>query len=219
MADDSKDDAKTQNRAYFQKAYRTGEHGWPIEDPSPYVVRFLEQIRQEAPGGRVLDLGCGEGRHAIAAARMGFEVTGMDFEPLALKRARYQAERAGTPNITFRKGDALDLPYRSPRFDAIIDYGCLHHQRKTDWPTYRTGLLRALKAGGFYAVSVFSPEFHLFRDSSRVWHVDDGVYRRCFRPADLMAFAGKRFEIQDLEEERNGDRGFWHALMRRTDAA
>ena len=60
--------AEEANRRYFQEAYRTGEHGWAANEPSPYAVRFLKKLRRRVTGGTLLDVGCGEGRHAIAAA-------------------------------------------------------------------------------------------------------------------------------------------------------
>jgi SAM-dependent methyltransferase len=83
------------NRGYFREAYRTGRHGWGSEAPSPYAVKFLVRLKRAVPGGRLLDIGCGEGRHAIAAARLGFAVTAVDYEPLAIERARRWAEERG----------------------------------------------------------------------------------------------------------------------------
>ena len=97
------------NKRYFREAYRSGKHGWEAK-PSPYVLRFLYRLRGELPGAALLDVGCGEGRHAIAAARRGFRVTGADFEPLALARARAAAREAGAA-VRLVKADALALPF------------------------------------------------------------------------------------------------------------
>ena len=201
------------NRRYFREAYRTGEHRWPVTEPSPEVVRALERLKHEMPGGRLLDLGCGEGRHAIAAAELGFRVTGIDFEPLALRRARDQARRAGVKGILFRRADVLCLPFRNDSFDVVIDYGCLHHQRKSDWPAYLSGLLRVLAPRGDYVLTVFSPRFSLFLGSRRPWHRAYGSYRRAFTRRDLLGLFGRDFEFLDLTEDRA--RGFWHALLQR----
>ena len=72
------------NQKYFREAYRIGEHGWAVHEPSPYAVRYLERLKGAIPGGTLLDVGCGEGRHAFAASRLGFSVTAIDYEPLAL---------------------------------------------------------------------------------------------------------------------------------------
>jgi len=203
------------NRRYFRQAYRTGRHGWAAVVPSPYATAFLKRLRRLAPGGRLLDVGCGEGRHAIAAAKLGFRVTAIDYEPLALKRARRFARAKQATDIRFREADVLCLPFADSCFDIILDYGCLHHQRKSDWPAYRAGILRILKPRGFYVLSVFSPRFFLFRGRRRPWHIAQGAYRRCFTRGDILALFGSSFDILELAEEKGDERGFWHALMRR----
>lgn len=203
--------AEKANRRYFRRAYGSGVHGWAADDPSPHAVAFLQRLARLLPGGRLLDVGCGEGRHAIAAARLGFRVTAVDYEPLALKRAKRFARKRGVAGIRFRGADALDLPFPAAAFDVVLDYGCLHHQRKADWPRYRGGIVRVLKPRGFYVLSVFGPGFALFHGSRRCWHIALGAYRRYFRRQDLTGLFGGAFEIVELRHEKQ--RSFWHALM------
>ena len=203
------------NRRYFQRAYRTGEHGWAVEDPCPYAVGYLKQLNRVAPGGELLDVGCGEGRHSFAAARLGFKVTAVDYEPLALKCARRLAKAKHIARVVFRKADVFCLPFSDSRFDIILDYGCLHHQRKTDWPRYRASILRVLKPRGHYVLSVFSPKFRLFLGSRRSWHVAYGAYRRCFTAKEIEGLFTRDFDLLEMVEEREKDRGFWHVLMKR----
>ena len=207
--------ARQANRRYFRRAYRTGEHGWGTDEPSAYAVQYLKRLKRNVPGASLLDVGCGEGRHAIAAARLGFKVTAVDFEPLALKRARRFARDAGAKGIVFRLADVLRLPFGEDSFDIVLDYGCLHHQRKSDWPAYKRSLLRVLRPGGFYVLCVFSPRFRLFQGRRRSWHVAQGAYRRCFTPAEVRALFARDFEILELKEEKGQGRGFWQVLMRR----
>jgi 2-polyprenyl-3-methyl-5-hydroxy-6-metoxy-1,4-benzoquinol methylase len=61
------------NRYYFRQAYRTGQHGWEVTKPSPYALKSLRFVKCKIPGGRLLDIGCGEGRHSIAAAEAVYE--------------------------------------------------------------------------------------------------------------------------------------------------
>lgn len=207
--------AEEANRRYFRRAYRTGRHGWAVEEPSPHAVRRLRRLRGRVPGGRLLDLGCGEGRHAIAAARMGFRVTAVDYEPLALQRARRIAGCKDAGRIRFVCGNAFALPFEDAAFDVLLDYGCLHHQRKADWPDYLRSVTRVLRPEGYFVLSVFSPRFRFFSDSDRRWHIARGAYRRCFTPEDLCELFGADFDFLHLEEERGEGRGFWHCLLRR----
>jgi SAM-dependent methyltransferase len=203
------------NRQYFRQAYRTGQHGWEVERPSPYAVRFLKRLKRLVPGGRLLDVGCGEGRHAIAAAKLGFKVTAIDYEPLALKRARLFSRGRHATGIKYRKASVFRLPFPASCFDIVLDYGCLHHQKKSDWPAYRVGILRVLKPNGFYVLSVFAPDFFLFHGSRRPWHIAEGAYRRYFTRSEIEGLFGGDFEILELKKEGTGQQGFWHILMRR----
>ena len=207
--------ARRANRRYFRQAYRSGQHGWEVEEPSPYAVDFLRRLKRLVPGARLLDVGCGEGRHAIAAARMDFKVTAIDYEPLALRRARQFAQRRRAQGMTFRKANVLRLSFPESCFDIVLDYGCLHHQKKSDWSAYKDNIVRVLRPRGFYVLSVFSREFPLFHGSRRPWHIAQGAYRRYFMRRDILELFGREFEILELVEEKGKHAGFWHALMRR----
>jgi len=203
------------NRKYFQEAYRTGKHGWEVEDPSPYAVKFLTRLRRIIPKGRLLDVGCGEGRHAIMASRLGFRVTAVDYEPLALARAQRSAKEKGTSGMVFRTANVLHLPVPATAFDVVLDYGCLHHQKKADWPAYKASVLRVLSPRGFFILSVFSPKFPLFHGSRKNWHIAKGAYRRYFTRGDILGLFSREFEALEMIEENGGQHGFWHVLFRR----
>jgi SAM-dependent methyltransferase len=203
------------NRRYFREAYRTGVHGWNPEEPDPHTVAFLERVREQVARGSLLDVGCGEGRHCVAARRIGLRVTGIDREPLALERARAYARACRVADILFRKADVFSLPFPPSCFDVVLDYGCLHHQKKAAWAAYRESILRVLKPTGFFMLSVFSPRFRLFRGASRPWHIAHGAYRRCFTPMEIVRLFKEHFRILEIQEEHGEGRGFWHVLMRR----
>ena len=84
-------------------------------------VKFLERALDLSPGMSVLDLGCGQGRHAIPLAERGYRVTGLDLSPVMLQRARrFADERAVEVRWVERRMEELgDL---GP-FDACI---CLY---------------------------------------------------------------------------------------------
>lgn len=211
--------AYEENRRYFRQAYESGRHGWAAVEPSPYVARNLTHVTRlggGASGARLLDLGCGEGRHSLLAAKMGFFVVGVDYELLAVVRAQDQARPPDLkPLLHFLVGDLYALPFRPCSFDALLDYGCLHHQRRADWPYYLAAVENVLKPGGYLLLSVFSTAFESFGPQKRSWHLAHGAYRRFFTAQDLHALFDGHFDFLSLEEEREDKRGFWHALLRR----
>ncbi len=78
--------------------------------------------------GRAIDLGCGTGANVRYLARHGFEATGVDFSPVALRIARKRARADGTPAaVRFLEGDltAGEIPGVAGPFDLLVDYGTL----------------------------------------------------------------------------------------------
>ncbi len=206
--------AQEANRRYFREAYRTGEHGWEVESPCPYALEFLKKLRRQIPAPKLLDIGCGEGRHCIAASRLGYKVMGIDYESLALRRAARLSTEQAARSIRYRRANVFALPFADASFDVILDYGCLHHQRKADWSRYLHSILRILRPKGFYILSVFSHEFRLFGRTRRNWHIANGAYRRCFTRREICVLFEPYFEFVDMfHEPRPG--GFWHVLMKR----
>lgn len=72
------------------------------------------------PPARVLDVGCGTGRHAVALARRGFSVTGVDRSPRMVAAARAKARRSRAGRARFILADAARLPLRSGAFDVAL---------------------------------------------------------------------------------------------------
>jgi SAM-dependent methyltransferase len=70
-------------------------------------------------GREVLDVGCGDGAYALAAARAGARVTGLDRSAAALAAAGAEAEDEGLA-VDLQVGDATDLPFPAARFDVVL---------------------------------------------------------------------------------------------------
>jgi ubiquinone/menaquinone biosynthesis C-methylase UbiE len=86
------------------------------------IVPMAEHLAEAAglrPGDRVLDVATGSGNAAVAAARYGCEVIGVDYVPGLLERARARAAAEGL-EITFAEGDAEELAYPDASFDAVL---------------------------------------------------------------------------------------------------
>ena len=118
------------------------------------------------PGDRVLDACCGTGDLAIACARAGGVVTGLDFSERMLDRAR----RKG-PGLEWVHGDALALPFEDTAFDAAtVGFGV---RNLDDLEGGLRELARVLKPGGRLAVLEITRPRGLLRPFFRFWF--DGV--------------------------------------------
>ena len=97
------------------------------------------------PGDRVLDACCGTGDLAVAAEREGGVVTGLDFSPRMLERARRKAD-----TIDWIEGDLLELPFDDGSFDAAtVGFGI---RNVADLERALAELRRVLRPGGRLAI-------------------------------------------------------------------
>ncbi|MEM7245098.1 MAG: class I SAM-dependent methyltransferase [Acidobacteriota bacterium] len=155
----------TADDSLFDRQYRElrsgGRKGWADDT-------LLERAQQrtaavlawdEVPrGGRLLDLGCGEGRKALWLARRGWEVTGVDLSPTAIAWARENAESAGLP-VDFRVGSVLDLAgLADDSFDLVHDGNCAHCIVGDDRAALLASVRRVLSQGGVFLLNAMSGE-------------------------------------------------------------
>jgi len=94
---------------------------------------------------RVLDVGCGDGAYALAAARQGAHVVGVDASPCMIEAARARAHELGL-DVRFERADAAGLPFEADRFDLVLAVTVLCFV--PDAPGAMRELARVLAPGG-----------------------------------------------------------------------
>ncbi len=114
---------------------------WDELDTAAYLTESTKLLDERLPGcnlqdlvvgQRVLDLGCGSGRHTIAMAQAGAaEAHGVDLGAASLNRARQIAADAAITNVHFHEGSAHNLPFEDESFDFVLSNGVLHHTGDT----------------------------------------------------------------------------------------
>src|SRR5438045_6610553 len=83
--------------------YRLGFTPWDSGVPPPELIEVIEGARR-LPAGRALDIGCGTGTTTVYMASKGWQVTGVDFVPRAIRAAGAKAAAARLP-VAFLVGD------------------------------------------------------------------------------------------------------------------
>jgi SAM-dependent methyltransferase len=144
------------------------------------------------PGNRVLDAGCGTGRHVCEAFRTGgVDVVGIDLKWEDLCKAATtlylmrEAEGGGPGRCLISRADVTTLPFRDEVFDAVICSEVLEHL--ADNRAAIGELVRVLKPGGNLVVSVprFLPE-RICWALSEAYHHEPGGHIRIYRKKELQ---------------------------------
>lgn len=118
----------------------------------PELAELVESGRI-APG-RAIDLGCGVGSEAIYLARNGFDVTGVDFSPTAIKLARDKAHDAGV-EVAFFEDDLTNLRHVDGTFDLVVDIGGLHSLTQEERDLYINNMLPLTHSSSRYLLMGF----------------------------------------------------------------
>lgn len=164
---------------------------------------FLFEALGLAPGSRLLDVGCGPGRHSIEFARRGAGVVGIDLSPDFLSVARSKASQAQV-SVSFFEMDAHDLVF-DDEFDAVISLCEGAFGLGLDDLSILRGMARAAKPGGRLAVGApnlfyvlrhlsgsgeFDPVRMVFKETAAVKGSDENerdfeMWNSCYTPREL----------------------------------
>jgi len=151
----------------FKKEY-SYTHPKPSVNTTAREVGWIEESLNVAKGGRLLDLACGAGRHAIPLTERGYELVGLDLSIYLLQQGLIQAQEQDL-KVQFVHGDMRDLSFEQV-FDGIYcldtsfgyfsdleNFGVLH------------GIHRALKRGGHFLLDVINRDHAIQELPRRNW--------------------------------------------------
>ena len=152
---------------------------------------FIEREIGADKSKRILDIGCGTGRHALELARRGYAVVGVDLSDSQLARARQKAAEQGV-QVDFRRGDARELPFRAEFDLAIMLCEGAFPLMETDEMNFQIlqGAAHALRPGGklvFTTLNGLFPLFHSVKDFLAQGAVE-GNAQTTASSFDLMTF-------------------------------
>jgi ubiquinone/menaquinone biosynthesis C-methylase UbiE len=137
-----------------QQGWVTGDFGI-IARTMVLVGELLCEAVDLRPGQQVLDVATGTGNTALAAARRGCEVIGLDWASPLLARGRERAAAERLP-VPFRAGNAEQVPFPDASFDAVLStFGTMY---APDQDQTARELLRVCRSGGKIGLTNFTPE-------------------------------------------------------------
>jgi ubiquinone/menaquinone biosynthesis C-methylase UbiE len=194
--------------------------------PLPGVVDFADDLKRQG-AKRVLDLGCGAGRHSILLGKAGFQVVALDISETALRILDGRLKTGSIDNITLVRHDMLELPFTDDYFYGVICTNVLHHGKIVQIKQATKEVLRVMKEGALaFVVALSTTDFR--RGSGRMlepntYVLTEGEERGIihhFFPRQELESCFRKFEIVSFEErlipvEDGGNRAHFLVKLRK----
>lgn len=133
-------------------------------EPDPDIVR-LSPVMHAHKVQKVLDLGCGVGRHLVYLCRQGFEVHGLDISSAGVERCQKELAQHQL-QATVQVADMLAIPYPNQFFDWVLSVQVIYHTTASTLNQAIQHVRDKLKPGGFFYVT-FPPVDNIAPDSGQ----------------------------------------------------
>lgn len=182
-------------KKWYEALFENYAHNYEKEQFTQGTLGECDFIEKEIGYNKelkILDIGCGTGRHSIELAKRGYHVTGIDLSDSMLKRAQENAKKQHV-QVRFEKHDARRLPFRS-EFDVVIMLcGGAFPLMETDEMNFRIveNISQALKPENskfiFTTMNGLFPLFHSVKDFTNSVNIE-GFSSYITNNFDLMTF-------------------------------
>jgi ubiquinone/menaquinone biosynthesis C-methylase UbiE len=192
-----------------------GTSKWAKAEPE-----VLEHAATLPRGARLLDLGAGIGRHALAFAEMGFRVTALDAAPQSLASIGQAAAEAGR-SIDLHQGMMTNLPFGDATFDHVLSWNVIYHGDEEVVRRSLSEIERVLRPGGTFMGTMLSarrlpveqakaPGREISRNTWVFEGPGDKMHPHYFCTAAELLALMPGFEIPALADREHDSPGSWH---------
>jgi ubiquinone/menaquinone biosynthesis C-methylase UbiE len=161
---------------YFDELYLRMHQAILTPDRTAKEIAGVMTLLRLRPGARILDLCCGQGRHAVPLARAGYKMTGLDRSAFMLACAQKAAGEAGV-RVEWVQGDMRELPWQE-QFDACVNlftsFGYFEKEEENQQVLVQA--YNALKPGGVFFLDVSNRDYYLLHLLPKAWRRRDQAY-------------------------------------------
>ncbi len=163
-------------------------------------VFLAESLAARWKPGRVLDIGCGNGRNLIPFLNNGFKGVCFDFSKNMLKNAEALLKKKGVwGKVELKQGNMIELPFEGESFDYILNLVALHNLTKPEAYLAVDEMRRVLKKKGMAVIAVWNklqPRFFFRRKNVYIpWRIGKETYQRYY-------YLYTYWELKKLLEQR-----------------
>lgn len=163
-----------------------------------YEIKPFLPYADKVKGKSVLEIGCGNG-FGSSLVKKYFQpksVTGVDLDPKMIAQAKQNY-----PQSSFEVGDVTKLNFPNKSFDAVFDFGVIHHV--PNWPNALEEIFRVLKPGGYFLAEDFSIESYDGFIGQLAKRFTDHPYKEMYRQKEFVNYFKKLgFKILKYEVRR-----------------
>lgn len=209
---------------YWNAEWQKADGSSPWAQPEPWV---MEHARSLPAGSRILDLGAGIGRHALAYAAMGHHVTALDAAEASVAAIGAAAFTRGL-TIDTHQAPMTELSFENATFDHVLAWNVIYHGDETVVRRSLAEIGRVLRPGGTFMATMLSarrlpveqaraPGREISRNTWVFEGPGDKIHPHYFCSApDLLAllWGFEVFTLYDRPHEKPGS-WHWHLLAER----
>jgi len=188
---------------FFKEDYLKVYLPFLTEERTKADVDFIAEVLNLPPRSKILDLACGFGRHTIPLAKMGYDMTGLDYTEKFIQMAEEKAKKENL-QIEFLVGDMRKIPFEN-HFAGVISYftsfGFFSDEENFE---VLKGVSKALKKEGKFLLEIMNRDILVKNFQSKDWHrTEDGTLVLEERNWDLKTGKIKNYTtILDKKGER-----------------
>lgn len=139
-----------------QKWNKIYKEQWKVEIDILPTVKIATDIFKRNGYKKIMDLGCGKGRHSIYLAQQGFKVCATDISETAIETTKLKAEELNLKNIEFKQHDMKDIPFNNDSLDGILCVWTTGQGTLEDARKHVDEIYRVLKHSGVVVIDYVS---------------------------------------------------------------